>query len=353
MTVSLTDEAGTAHSVGMRTVLSRRLQEQATYQLGVLTRRQLLEGGVTPAELRTRLGREWRLVLRGVVLLSNGVPNDRQRLMAAQLFAGPRSWLAGPTAAAVHGIGDLSVTNPVHVLVPAPLRARSHAWVVVRNTTLLDEPLHVQGPLRISCPARAAVDAAATAPSDEQARAVLVSAARSRKARMGDLLHWTLARGQVGSRRLHEGLSLAAAGAWSLPEADLLRLLSASSVLPAVWANPELRDADGRRLTTPDAWFDDVAMAVMVHSRTWHAGELDWESTVERDTDLQGVRVVVLGVTPHSIRTRPRWVLDRVETAYARAKRSGVRANVVATPRDPWQNGRLRLPSTGQASTGA
>ena len=337
----------------MDRTLTRSLNDLARHQHGVLTRRQLLEGGITPAQLRTRLGREWRLILRGVVLLSNGLPSEQQRLVAAQLFAGPQSWLAGPTAAALHGIGDLSVINPIHVLAPAPLRSRTHAWVVVRNTTLLDEPLHLRGPLRFSCPARAAVDAAAAAPSDEQARAVLVSAARSRRARMSDLLHWVLARGQVGSRRLHEGLALAASGAWSLPEADLLRLLSASSVLPEPWANPELRDAAGNRLTTPDVWLDDVALAVMVHSRKWHAGDLQWETTVEHDSDLQAVRVVVVGVTPHSIRARPRWVLERVETAYVRAKASGERADVVATPRDPWQNGRLLLRAPAQARTGA
>ncbi|WP_020142934.1 hypothetical protein [Terracoccus sp. 273MFTsu3.1] len=320
--------------------LPTALHELALHQHGVLTRRQLLEGGLTPAQLRTRLGREWRLLLRGVVLLSNGVPSDQQRLVAALLFAGPRSWLAGPTAAAVHGIAGLCVSNPIHVLVPAPQRSRAHAWVLVRNTTLLDEPVHRRGPLRLSCPARAAVDAAAAAPSTEQARGVLVAAAQSRKARLSDLAHWTLARGQVGSRRLHEGLELAASGAWSVPEADLLRLLSSSTVLPPVWANPEVRDQRGRRLTTPDAWIDDVALAVMVHSRQWHADSLAWESTVEHDTDLQTARVVVVGVTPHSIAARPRWVLDRIEAAYLEARASGVRANVVATPHDPWSTGR-------------
>ncbi|KRF40609.1 hypothetical protein [Terrabacter sp. Soil810] len=163
------------------------LHELALHQLGVLTRRQLLEGGLTQAQLRTRLGREWRLVLRVVVLLSNGVPSEQQRLMAALLFAGPRSWLAGSSAAAVHGIAGRAVSNPILVLVPTPLRSRAHAWVLVRNTTLLDEPIYRRGPLRLSCPARAAVDAAAAAPSDEQARAVLVAAAQSRKARLSDL----------------------------------------------------------------------------------------------------------------------------------------------------------------------
>ena len=236
----------------MDRTLSPALRDVAQFQHGVLTRRQLLDGGVTPAQLRTRLGREWRLVLRGVVLLSNAVPSEAQRLVAAQLFAGPRSWLAGPTAAALHGIGGLSVSNPIHVLVPTPLRSRSHAWVVVPNTTLLDEPLHRRGPLTLSCPARAAVDAAASAPSDAQGQAVIVAAAQSRTARMSDLVHWTLARGQVGSRRLHDGLSLAATGVWSLPESDLLRLLACSKVLPEAGRTPTCatqQESDSRRPT--------------------------------------------------------------------------------------------------------
>ena len=107
-----------------------------------------------------------------------------------------------------------------------------------------------------------------------------------------------------------------------------------------MWANAEVRDSSGRRLTTPDVWIDDVALAVMVHSRQWHADDLAWESAVEQDTDLQTARVIVVGVTPHSIRTRPRWVRARIETAYLEARASGVRANVVATPRDPWLGAR-------------
>ena len=143
---------------------------------------------------------------------------------------------------------------------------------------------------------------------------------------MSDLLHWVLARGQVGSHRLHAGLSVAASGAWSRAEAELLRLLSSSTVLPQLLANPELRDGEGHRLTTPDVWVDDVAMAIMVHSRKWHAGEREWESTVEHDTDLQAARVVVVGVTPHSIRADPAgcWNGSRRPTC-ARGRRAGAR----------------------------
>jgi hypothetical protein len=128
-----------------------------------------------------------------------------------------------------------------------------------------------------------------------------------------------------------------------------LRIASSSDVLPQPWANPEVRDRSGARLTTPDVWFHDVALAVMVHSRQWHAGELEWEATVEHDCDLQTARVIAVGVTPRSITQRPRWVRERIETAYLEAKASGLRADVAATPRDPWSNGRLLRtpPATG------
>jgi hypothetical protein len=314
--------------------------ELAEIQLGVLTRRQLLQSGVTPAELRTRVGREWRLLLRGVVLLGNGLPDVRQRLVAALLYAGPGSWLAGSTAAALHGVPGLEICRPVRVLVAAPHRARDHAWVSIRNTTLVDERVHERGALRLSCPARAVVDAAAEAPTDELATAIIVGAAQNRIARLDDLAHWTAARGARGSTRMWQALERAATGAWSVPETELLALLSTSPVLPPVWPNPELRDPADRRLTTPDAWLDDVALAVMVHSKKFHAGDLDWEATVEHDTDLQAARVIVVGVTPRSISQQPERTLKRIETAYLTARASGLRAEVTATQRDPWLFGR-------------
>ena len=98
-------------------------------------------------------------------------------------------------------------------------------------------------------------------------------------------------------------------------------------------ADPELRDAEGRRLTTPDLWFDDVGMAVMVHSRQFHAGLLDWQTTVTDDGDLSSCRVALIGVTPEGPTRDPRAELRRIEGAYRRARASGFRPDVRATPR--------------------
>jgi hypothetical protein len=137
------------------------------------------------------------------------------------------------------------------------------------------------GALRYSCLPRAVVDSAAGLPADE-ARALIIEVVQRRLVRLDDLSHWIEARRPNGKVVLRRALAEAAAGAWSLPEAELAQLVSRSSVLPEPWLNPELRDADGCRLTTPDLWFDDVAMAVMVHSREFHGGVIDWEATVDR-----------------------------------------------------------------------
>jgi hypothetical protein len=88
-------------------------------------------------------------------------------------------------------------------------------------------------------------------------------------------------------------------------------MVNDNSRLPRPWANPALHDPLGRRLTTPDLWFDDVALAVMVHSRVHHSGVLDWEATVAADEDLRTAGIDVVAVTPASIAAEPGRVRPR------------------------------------------
>jgi hypothetical protein len=118
----------------------------------------------------------------------------------------------------------------------------------------------------------------------------------------------------------------------SVPEADLLALLARSSVLPRLWANPRLTDRADQRLMTPDVWIDDVGLAVMVHSRRFHEAHLDREATVESDSDLQALGIVVVPVTPVSIVRDPQRVLDPVEGAWIKAAASRPRPDVLMTP---------------------
>lgn len=253
--------------------------------------------------------------------------------MAALLYAGADSWLAGPTALDLHGRTSPRTINRIHVLVPPSHRSRDVRWLCIRRTAFVDERIIERGALRFSCLSRAVVDAAALSADDADCRALLIDAIQNRIVRLDDVSHWIDARRPNGSARLRRTLAEAAAGAWSVPEADLARIIARSRTLPPAWLNPELRDSRGRRLTTPDLWIDDVAMAVMVHSREFHAGVLDWEATVERDADLSASGVVVVGVTPGAIARDAHRVLQRIEEAYLTARAVGRRAEVTATPR--------------------
>ena len=316
--------------------LPASLNAIAAEQIGVVSRRQLVENGVSIGQLRWQLGRTWRQLLPGVVLLGTSLPTPAQRHVAVQLYGGPQSWPAGPTAATIYAFIPEDADRRVHLLVPATSKPRNVSWVTVRRTRLMDERVIQRGPLRVSCRPRAVIDAAAVLP-ESRARALIIEVVRRRLVRLDDLAHWVEVRQTHGRVRLRRALQEAAAGAWSVPEADLAALVHTSRVLPTVWLNPGLADENGTRLTTPDVWLDDVGMAVMIHSREFHAGALQWNATVVDDSELSSHRIVVVGVTPEQLAKDPASVLRRIENHYVTARRSGFRPSVVATPRPAWR----------------
>ncbi len=301
-------------------------------QDSLITRGQLLEHGVKPSQVRWNAGRHWRVVLPFVYLMTRSDPTQRQRLIAGLLWAGPRSVLAGPTAARLHGIRSVRDDEAVHLLVPACQRSRANTFATARRSTLHDPDCVTRGAIRICSPARACVDAALAAKTVSERSAILVEAVQRGTASLDDLGEWVNRLRPRDVVTLRPALADAASGAWSLPEAELLDLLSSSTVLPETMANPALVDSSGLRLLTPDVWFDDVAMAVMVHSRAHHSEGEEWDTTVERDAGLVAAGVVVAGVTPRRIRSDPIAVLRRLEQTYLTA-RDRPRPAVTATPR--------------------
>lgn len=292
------------------------VQPLLDHQRGLARRRQLIAAGITPAALRWRLTRDWRLVLPSVVATFTGSLDPLQRLIAGQLLGGDAAMIAGPTAAAWHDIRAARGDPKVWVLVPAEQRAGSHGFVLLRRTARPDPASRIRGPLRIASPARAVVDAARAARTDDQARAIVLEAVQRRLVSCRELRHEIEAGATRGSKRTRLVVREAERGAWSVPEGDLMRLLDSSAILPPALANPRLTTPGGRRLPTPDAWLDEVGLAVQVHSRTYHSRDADWDATVMTDGLLVENGAVVLGVTPTRIGSDPAGVLHRIETTY-------------------------------------
>jgi hypothetical protein len=167
---------------------SEPLRQLLELQLGLATMAQLHEVGLSRAELRWKLGRSWRLVLPHVVATFTGQLDARQRLVAAQLFAGRGGMISGPTAARWHGLLSAS-PRAVHVEVPHERRPRSAGFVVVGRTRLPDPRPWQRPPLVVVSRARAVASAARTAREPTAATAIVLEAVQRRLVRLEDLRH--------------------------------------------------------------------------------------------------------------------------------------------------------------------
>jgi hypothetical protein len=299
-----------------------RQRDLATYD-------QARAAGLTDAAIRWGLARHWHAVLPKVIHVVRNPLTREQRLIAAVLYAGEGAVVTGMSAASWYGLEHADDGGVVQVIVPRSRSTRDMRWVRVRRTRVPYEEHH-SGAVSLASPARAVVDATRAARGQEQAEALVIEAVQRGVARLDDLASLNSALGARWSAVTERALRAAAAGAWSLPEAGLQRLVARSRELPEMWCNPRLRSQAGEPLLTPDGWFDDVALAVMVHSRRYHDGSR-WAGTVERDGDLVAHGVRVLQLTPESLERDPLGVLRRIEQTYRTARASGWRPPVVAT----------------------
>ena len=221
-----------------------------------------------------------------------------------------------------------------HLQVPVNQAARRAGFVVVTRSRRLDTAAMCRGIVRIAPLPRAVADAARAARSERIATAILIEALQRELVRPEELEHELGAGARQGSAILRRALRTARSGAWSVAEVDLLELVGTSRALPAAWPNPVLRAPDGTVLPSPDAWFDDVGLAVQVHSAQHHASPADWDRTVRTDSVFAEYGVGRLAVTPHEIRTQGPQVLARIERAHA--ARAGLpRPAITMTPRGP------------------
>jgi hypothetical protein len=190
-----------------------------------------------------------------------------------------------------------------------------------------------RGPLTICSPPRALVDAAREVRDPERVRQMLIAATQQRRVRASDLRHELESGAVRGSAVVRAALNDVSTGAWSMPELEVLSELARSTVLPRVWANPELVTSEGVRLPTPDFWIEDVGLAGQIHSRRYHARDDDWERTVSADSVFAEHGIPVVAVTPAGFRRNPAAFRQRVERAYLAALAAGRRPDVRMTAR--------------------
>jgi hypothetical protein len=284
----------------------------------VMHRDELIALGYTAGAIKHRLVTgQWSLLLPDVYLTHGGEPSRRQMLVAASLFAGPQSAIDGVDACRFHGMRSIAVEDHlVHVVVPNGAAARSRGFVVVRRTAAEIRTLR-SGLLRYVDPASAAIAAARRMGSDRSVLAVLSEVLQRGLTTFDELVAAHMQGPPRNTRRTDRALEQLGVGVRSVAEADFVKLVTTSAVLPVPECNALLR-LQTRRLVCVDALFRSSAVIHETNGRVAHAREDLFEDMQERHDALVAAGFVVLHNSPRRIRARGRDVLVELERAHAR-----------------------------------
>lgn len=302
-------------------------------QRGFATTQQLLKAGASVSHLQ-HLVRVGRRPLRTVYSRAPGPWSDADLLLAATLWAGPRSIVTGVHALHLHGFAQGHDAPPVAtLLVPQTCRTRMRAaGYETLRTKRLPRAVMIQD-VRAAPIERALADAMRLRQlTDHQLRGICLAALQNRRTTADRVTREI----ECGRPNADGGMVRAVLdyrrGAWSVPEAQLAAAVREHPTLPAMLLNPRLTTTDDKLIGKPDGFFPDAGVVVQVHSRQFHEGHDEvegdrWASTVDHDLDYQTYGMVVVPVTPATIRDDlPRFV-DRL--------------SAVVRPRLGWQSGRV------------
>jgi len=191
----------------------------------IATDEQLADAGVTRGMIRWKLARgNWQRILPRVVATFSGSLSRRQQILAAALYAGRRSQIAGPTALELHGVRYAPTEPMVHVLVPHDRQLSANRRVHVHRTRRLDSNAWPLGVLSVCSPGRAAVDAMLGSVDQRVIRAVIAEVVQSQMTTVAELRHELELAPRRGSARLRDVIAEVADGVRSAPEAELRQL---------------------------------------------------------------------------------------------------------------------------------
>ena len=288
-------------------------------QHGIISRQQASACLMTDKAIRYRLRVDgpWHVVLPGIYMDGKGALSDRQRAVAAFLYAGHAIAVTGLAAVAWHGL-KVNCGELVDVLVPQRMRRSDAGFVRLHRTSLelgviCEDGVVVYAPLD-----RAIIDAARQSADLAEIRDLVASAVQRGKLMVGHLVRELDKTGTVaGTARVRLVLAEVADGVRSAAEADLRKLVIEMR-LPTPLYNPDLY-VGGRFLARPDAWWPDAGVAVEVDSIAWHLSPADYErSQIRHDRMIaQGIRV--LHFTPRYLRTAKRDVAQQIRSTLAQS----------------------------------
>jgi len=273
--------------------------------------------GVVRGHLRQR---RWRRLCRGVLLAENGQLTFDQQLWVAVLVAGDQARLAGRAAAIKGGVRGLRA-EPIDVLIPADrlcsgrsprLPADMPAVRIHRTQVLPARHQQIGRPPRTTV-ARAVIDAAAWAESDNEARDVITRACQQGRVTTGALMevleHFPTIRRH---RLINTTIADATGGATALSEIDLVRLCRRFRLPP-----PDLQrrriDGSGRNRYV-DAEWRGAHLLVEVDGG-YHMDARQWAADMLRQNQVWIAGDRILRFPAWLVRAEPATVAHQIRAA--------------------------------------
>jgi hypothetical protein len=316
------------------TLRNANLSEVLVAQEGVLSTSTALRF-MTEDQLRWKIASgRWQRPSRGVVIAQSGPPTERQLLRATLLRAGPRSALAGLTAARLDGFKGFDdkasfAGRPIFVLVPYGYKRRTPPLglnVVTHYSQRLDDAdVHPTRQPRRTRMARSLIDAAAWMPTDRGSMAVLAAGVQQRLVRVADL-RLMADRSETLRRRkmIIEALGDIAGGSQALSELDFVRLVVRPFGLPEPSRQADRLDRRGRRRWIDAAW-DDCKIAVEIDGAQHTEDPLQRWDDMERDIDLTLGGYRTLRFPGWLVRDNPEYVACRIREVLRLARPQGLK----------------------------
>ena len=296
----------------------------AARNAGVVARDDATAAGLSDFQLRHRV-RLGRLVQVGphafrIAGTPTGLSGELHELV---VDIGRPVWVAGPTAAALHGFDGCGLARPFHLLVPRQRSLNRHNVSVHRTDTipLIDQA--AAGSLPVTSPARTLIDLARTASAAELGR--WIDGALRDGLLSEDLLHRRIvglrSKGRFGVPTLHAVLAAREVerGGLSWLEREYLRLVGEAG-LPKPLSQQYLTKA-GDQLVRVDFRFPGTRVVVEVLGYRWHRSRSQMARDAERMNALVAAGYAPYQFTYGQLVAEPVQVVAETRAALARHAR--------------------------------
>lgn len=281
----------------------------------MISREQAVEAGMRPnvIDARLRSGRWVRVHPR--VYRPRGAPTSwHGQLMAALLWAGPRSFASHRAAARLYGL-EGAERAPVEI---AQWTGRARPGVLVHRLRAQDRPeTRIVDGLRVSRPERTLLDLAAVV-SAPRAGQALDDALRRRLTTLRALRRLLDASsspgrdGTAGLRILLEIRESSDPRVESELERRLVRLLRTAG-LPRPVPQHEVTSR-GKVVARLDFAYPDLHLGIETHGYRWHGGPERWRRDMARENRLKRLGWVVLAFTWDDVVADPERVVEEVRS---------------------------------------